>query len=161
MLELNPGLIAWTIITFLLLVTVLRAFAWKPILGALKTREEGIRTTLERAEEARNEAARLLEEHRRQLQQAEQEGHRIMSESRALGDKLKEEIVTQAHQQSQRMIDQAKEEISRDKDAALSQLRSEVASLAITAAEKILDESLDDARHRKIVDAYLNQLPKN
>ncbi len=161
MLELNPGLIAWTIITFLLLVTVLRTFAWKPILGALKTREEGIRTTLERAEEARNEAARLLEEHRRQLQQAEQEGHRIMSESRALGDKLKEEIVTQAHQQSRRMIDQAKEEISRDKDAALSQLRSEVASLAITAAEKILDESLDDARHRKIVDAYLNQLPKN
>ena len=161
MLELNPGLIAWTIITFLLLVTVLRAFAWKPILGALQKREEHIRTTLERTEEARNEAARLLEENRKQLLRAEQEGQRIMAESRAFGDKLKDEIVAKANQQSQRMVEQAKEEINRDKDAALIQLRTEVASLAIKAAEKILDETLDDARHRKIVDSYINQLPKN
>ena len=59
------------------------------------------------------------------------------------------------------MVDQAKQEIDRDKDAALNQLRSEVANLAIQAAGKILDESLDDARHRKLVDTYLNSLPKN
>lgn len=161
MLDPNPGLIVWTIITFVLLVVVLRKFAWKPILDGLHRREEGVRSTLERAEQARTEAERLLQENRKQLEQAEQQGRRILNESRALADKLKEEIIEKANQQSRRMVDQAKDEIERDKDAALSQLRNEVASLAINAAEKILDESLDEPRQRKIVDTYLKGLPKN
>ncbi len=161
MLDPNPGLIAWTIVTFIILVLILRKFAWKPILKALQDREAHVQSTLERAEEARKEAARILDENRKQLDRAEEEGRRIMTESRALGEKLKEEIIAKANQQSQRLVDQAKEEIDRDKQAALNQLRSEVASLAIKAAEKILDETLDETRHRKIVDAYLHQLPKN
>ncbi len=161
MLDPNPGLIAWTIVTFILLVLILRRYAWKPILKALQEREAHVQATIERAEEARREAGRLLEENQRQLERAEEEGHRIMTESRALGEKLKEEIIAKANQQTQRMVEQAKEEIDRDKQAALTQLRSEVASLAIKAAEKILDETLDEGRHRKIVDGYLHQLPKN
>ncbi len=161
MLDPNPGLIAWTIVTFIILVLILRKFAWKPILKALQDREAHVQSTLERAEEARKEAARLLEENRKQLDRAEEEGRRIMTESRALGEKLKEEIIAKANQQSQRLVEQAKEEIDRDKQAALNQLRGEVASLAIKVAEKILDETLDETRHRKIVDAYLHQLPEN
>jgi F-type H+-transporting ATPase subunit b len=161
MLDPNPGLIVWTIVSFILLVLVLRRLAWKPILEALHKREESIRNTLDRAEQARAEAANLLEENRKQLERAEEEGRRILTESRKFGEKLKEEIVESANQQSRRMVDQAKQEIERDKDAALAQLRSEVASLAISAAEKILDETLDENRHRKIVDSYLKELPKN
>lgn len=161
MLEINPGLIVWTIVTFLLLVTVLRAFAWKPLLEALNKREEHVRSSLERAEHAKAEAERILEENRKQLAKAESESQRILTEGRALGDKLKNEMIEQANQQSRRMIDQAKQEIERDKDAALAQLRGEVANLAIKAAEKILDETLDQAKHRKIVDAFLKDLPKN
>ena len=161
MLDINPGLIAWTILTFVLLVIVLRAFAWKPLLEALHKREEYVRHSIERAEQAKQEAEHILQENRKQLANAEAEAQRILAEGRALGDKLKNEMLEQANQQSRKMLEQAKQEIERDKEAALSQLRGEVANLAIKAAEKILDETLDENRHRKIVDAYLNTLPKN
>lgn len=161
MLDINPGLIVWTIVTFGLLLMVLRMFAWKPLLEALSKREEHVRSSLERAEFAKQEAERILEENRKQLAKVESESSRILSEGRALGEKLKNEMIDQANQQSRRLIEQAKQEIERDKDAALSQLRGEVANLAIRAAEKILDETLDEAKQRKIVDAYLKDLPKN
>jgi len=161
MLDPNPGLIVWTIVSFVCLVLILRKFAWEPILEALHKREQYVRDTLDRAERARTEAAQLLDENRKQLERAEQEGHRILTESRSLAEKLKDEIVQKANQQSRRLVEQAKDEIERDKEAALAQLRNEVASLAIAAAEKILDETLDDNRRRKIVDSYLRDLPKN
>ncbi|MBI3765391.1 MAG: hypothetical protein HY277_02670 [Ignavibacteriales bacterium] len=119
MLDPNPGLIIWTIITFLLLMVILKKFAWKPLLESLQRREESVRK------------------------------------------KLKDEIIEKANRQTRAMLDQAKQEIDRDKEAALAQLRGEVANLAIQAASKILDETLDESRHRKIVDSYLKQLPKN
>jgi F-type H+-transporting ATPase subunit b len=161
MLEVNPGLIVWTIVTFVLLVIVLRVYAWKPLLGALQQREEHVRSSLERAEQARAEAERILEDNRKQLANAGAEASRILAEGRSLGEKLKNELLEQANRQSRKMIDQAKQEIDREKDAALEKLRSEVANLAIGAAEKILDETLDETRHRKIVDGYLRDLPKN
>jgi len=161
MLDPNPGLIVWTIVTFVLLVLILRKFAWRPILESLHKREEHVRSSIERAEQARQEGERLLEEHRRQIAQAEQEGHRILTESRTLGEKLKQEIVDKANQQSRRMVEQAKQEIDRDKEAALTALRGEVAGLAIQAASKILGETLDENRHRKLVDTYLKELPRN
>ena len=161
MLEPNPGLMLWTIATFILLVILLRKLAWKPLLEALHNREEHVRNSIERAEQAKIEAERLLEENRAQLAKAEAEASRILGEGRALGDKLKNEMIEQANRQSRRMIDQAKAEIERDKDAALSQLKNEVANLAIMAAEKILDETLDENRYRKIIDASLKDLPKN
>ncbi|HZY10507.1 MAG TPA: F0F1 ATP synthase subunit B [Bacteroidota bacterium] len=154
-------MIIWTIITFVILLVVLRKFAWKPLLDALHRREDHVRSSLERAEHAKQEAERLLEENKRRLARAEEESHRILNENRALGEKLKSEIVEKANQQSRRMIDQAKQEIERDKDAALAQLRGEVANLAISAAEKILDETLDAQKHRKLIDGYLRDLPKN
>src|SRR5258706_11449532 len=115
MLEPNPGLLVWTIVTFVALMIVLRAFAWKPLLEALKKREEHVRTSIERAEQAKQEAEHILEENRKQLASAEAEAHRILNEGRALGDKLKNEIVEQANQQSRKMVDQARQEINRDK----------------------------------------------
>ncbi len=161
MLDVNPGLIIWTIVTFLCLLFVLRRYAWKPLMNSLEKREHDVRSSIERAEQARAEAEKLLEEHRKQLQRAEEEGKRLVTESRSLADKLKEEIIEKANQQSRRMVEQAKEEIDRDKESALAQLRGEVANLAISAAEKILDETLDEPKQRKLVDSYLKELPKN
>ena len=161
MLSINPGLIVWTIVTFTTLLLVLRKFAWKPLLDALHKREEHVRDSLERAEQAKQEAERLIEENRKQLARAEEESRRILNEGRALAEKLKGEIVDKANQQSRKMIDQAHQEIERDKELALSQLRSEVANLAILAAERILGESLDANKQRKIVDDMMRELPKN
>jgi len=160
MLDINPGLIIWTWITFLILLVVLRLLAWKPLVGALASREEKIRTALQEAEHAQSEARLLLEENRRQLEQAEEQSRRIIKEGREMGEKLKHEIVEKAHASSRHMIDQAKEEIRREKDVALVQLRSEVADLAIMAASKILDANLDAPRQRKLVDTVLKDLQK-
>lgn len=161
MLDPNPGLIVWTIITFVLLLMILRKFAWKPILKALHDRECSIRDMLSHADAAKAEAEKTLEENRRQLARAGEEAQKILNEGRALGDKLKQEIMEQANQQAKRMVEQARQEIERDKDAAIAQLRGEVATLALQAAGKILDETLDEQKHRKLIDASIQQLPKN
>ena len=161
MLTPNPGLIIWTIVTFVLLAIVLRKFAWKPILEVLHGREESVRSSIERAEFAKSEAERILAENREQLARAESEARRILTEGRTLGEQLKNDIIDQANQHSRKLLEQAKQEIARDKDAAIAQLRGEVANLAIKAAEKILDESLDENKHRKIIEGFLKDLPKN
>jgi F-type H+-transporting ATPase subunit b len=161
MLEVNTGLISWTIVTFVLLLIVLRKFAWKPLLEGLQRREERVRTSIERAEQAQKDAERLMEENRQRLAQADQESHRLLSEGRVLAEKLKADIVEQANKQSRKMIEQAHQEIEREKEAALAQLRDEVATLAIKAAEKILDETLDEKQQRKLLDTYLDSIKGN
>ena len=161
MLSPNPGLVIWTIITFILLLFILRKVAWKPLLEALRAREESVKNAIEHAEKARNDAERLLQENQKTMEQASIEGQKILSESRALAEKLKDEIIDKANQQSRKMLEAAKEEIERDKESAMLQLRSEIASIAVDAAGKIIDETLDEEKHRKLVDSYLKELPRN
>lgn len=164
MLDPNPGLILWTIVTFVLLLLILRKLAWKPLIKALHDRESSVRSTLERADAARAEAERALEQNRQQLAKAEEESQKILREGRALGEKLKQEMTEQANQHSRKLVEQAHQEIARDKEAALSQLRGEVSALVLQVAGKILNESIDDRKHRELIDeslANLPRLPKN
>jgi F-type H+-transporting ATPase subunit b len=161
MFDINPGLGIWTSVVFVLLVVVLGKYAWKPLLKSLQDREESIRDSLAQAEKARAEAAELLKQNERNMARAEEEYQRVVRDAKALGEKMKEDIVAKARTQAQHELKNAKEEIQRDIDAAKQQLRSEVADLAIKAAEKILDETLDAGKQKKIIDNVLNQLPKN
>ena len=161
MLEINPGLILWTILTFVIVVLILRMTAWKSLLGALTAREESIRSSLDKAEKARQEAERTLEANRKQLAHAEEQAQRVITEGRDLGEKLKAEIVEKANASSRSMLAQAKEEIGREKEKALVQLRTEVADLAIGAAGKILDANLDNAKQRTLVDTAIKELTKS
>lgn len=161
MLDINPGLILWTIITFIIVLAILRAKAWKPLLQALTEREERIRTALQHAEDAQAEAQRLLEDNKRQLAKAEEESQRIIKQGRELGDRLKAEIVDKATTSSRAMIELAKDEIQREKEAALIQLRTEVADLAIGVAGKIIDQNLDTAKQRQLAESAIKELRKN
>jgi F-type H+-transporting ATPase subunit b len=161
MLEINPGLIIWTVVTFVCLAAVLAKFAWKPMLKALFDREEKIRSALEDADRARIEAAELIKQNEKNLARAEEEYQRIVREGKALAEKMKQEIVLKAKQQAQHEIKLAEEEIQRNVESAKQQLRADVADLAIKAAEKILEETLDEKRQKKIVDAFIDRLPKN
>ena len=161
MFDINPGLGIWTSVVFVLLVIVLGKYAWKPLLQSLKEREEKIRDSLEQAERARAEASELIKQNERNMARAEEEYQRIVQDARAMGEKVKEEIVNKARTQAQQELQNAKEEIQRDVDAAKQQLRTEVADLAIKAAEKILDENLDAGKQKKIIDNVLKELPKN
>lgn len=161
MLDINPGLIIWTLITFVLLLIVLGKFAWKPILQALQSREQEIADSIKKAEDARKDAERLLAENKAMIAKANEETARLIAEGRAIAEQVKNDIVAKANESAKTMMAQAKDEIVREKEAALTQLRSEVADLAISVAEKIVDESLDGAKQKKFVDKVLQQMQKN
>ena len=155
MLQINPGLILWTITTFILLLVVLKKVAWKPLMSALEAREKSIRDALEQAEEAKKEAGRLLAENKLAMAHSNEEAARVLREGRDLAEQMKNEILSKAQENAKALLEQAKGEIQREKETALHQLRDEVAEIAITVAEKIIDETLDTPKQKKIVDAVL------
>jgi len=161
MLEINPGLIIWTIITFVCLAGLLSKFAWKPMLKLLNDRENKIHSALEEADRARAEAAEMLKQNENNLARAEEEYQKMIREGKALAEKLKEDIVIKAKQQAQNELKLAAEEIQRNTDAAKQKLRAEVADLAIKAAEIILEETLDEKKQKHLIDSVMNQLPKS
>jgi len=161
MLQLNTGLIIWTTLTFVALLVILRAYAWKPILNNLETREDTIRQSLEKAEEAKREAERILEENRKNLAKAEEVAQQVLREARELGEKLKSESAAKAKVDGEKLIERAREEIERDKQLAMTQLHGLVAEIAVKAAEKILNETIDEAKQKKLVDNFINSLGKN
>jgi F-type H+-transporting ATPase subunit b len=161
MLDINPGLILWTILTFILLLFILSKVGWKPLVNALQAREQSIRDALQKAEEAKRESERMLSENQAAMAKANEETSRILKEGRDLADQMKSDIVAKAREGAKALMEQAKEDIHREKETALLQLRNEVADLAVNVAEKIIDESLDEAKRKKLVDSTLQSLPKN
>ncbi len=158
MLELNTGLIIWTALTFGVLLIVLRVYAWKPILNMLDTRERTIRQSIERTEEAKKEAERILDENKKNLARAEEVAQRAIREARELAEKIRTESVSKANIEGNKLIDKAREEIERDKQLAITQLHGLVAELAVKAAEKILNEAIDEAKQKKLVENLINSL---
>ncbi|MDA0987493.1 MAG: F0F1 ATP synthase subunit B [Bacteroidetes bacterium] len=161
MLEVNPGLIVWTIVSFILLLFVLKRVAWKSILEALQSREESIRVALDHAEEARVKTEKILEEQKTIIHDANEKTIKLINEGRAVAEQTKSEIIVQAHQSAKTMLETAREQIVREKEAALSQIRDEVAKLAILTTEKMIDEVLDDKRRQQLIDTSMNKLPTN
>jgi F-type H+-transporting ATPase subunit b len=95
------------------------------------------------------------------MEKANAETARLIAEGRAVAEQVKNDIVAKANESAKKMLEQAKDEIAREKESAVQQLRSEVADLAVTAAEKILDESLDGAKQKKMIDKVLQQMQNN
>ena len=161
LLQPNAGIFFWTLVVFLIVLGLLWKFAWGPITSALEKREETIDSSIRRAEEALAEAKAIQADNEKALRQAEQQAQQIMREARENADKLRQEEIDETRGQIQRMQEQARVEIEREKQGALNDLRSEVANLAILAAEKILGDGIDDERQRKLVDDFLDKLPQN
>lgn len=156
-LDIQTGPILWTILNFLILLLLLGKVAWKPIMKALEARETTINDALNRAEVAKSEAERILAENQNSLRKAEEESQRVLRESREYAERMQAEAMQKAQDESRRLLEQASKEIERNKQQALNELRTEVATLAVGAAEKILNESLDADRHKRLVDNYLTQ----
>lgn len=157
----NVGLIFWITIVFLLLLLVLRKYAWGPITTALADRERTIDTSIKRAEAALAEARQVQAGNQAALKEAEQEAQRILRDARETADRLRGEEIDKTRDQIRKLQAQAQEEIEQQKQRALDELRSEVADLAIQAANKILHENIDTTRQRKLVDQFISQLPRH
>ncbi|OGG44371.1 MAG: ATP synthase F0 subunit B [Candidatus Handelsmanbacteria bacterium RIFCSPLOWO2_12_FULL_64_10] len=161
LLKVDPGLMIWTIITFVALLIVLKAAVWKPLLAMLDERERRIRDALSGAERARHEAERTLVEYKETLSNAEVEARERIQRATEQAHQERERIVSESHHQATRLVEDAKAEIQHEKERALQELRQTVGDLAIQAASKLLDENLDNARNRKIVDDFIRKLPES
>lgn len=155
--DMNTGLSVWTLIVFAGLVLILGKFAWGPILQAVDRREEGIQSALDEAAQRNEEAAKLLEEHKAQLADARRQASELIAEGRSAGESVRKEIEEKARTEAQGILERARHEIERERDAALDTLRKESVELALAAASRLMQENLDQAKDRALVERYLGE----
>ena len=158
MFDLNPGLSVWTTFVFLILLGILWKFAWGPILEMVQAREDGIQGTLDQAANERDEAAKLLAEHRQQMADARRQAQQMIAEGKEAGERVRQGIEEKARIEGDAMIERARESIEREKDAALGELRKEAVDLALAAAAKLLQESLDEEQDRELIMGFIDDL---
>jgi len=149
------GLVFWTTLCFAILLFILGKFAWKPILEAVKERENSIETALQRAEAAKDEMARLTNENEALLKQARVERDLILQEARKLKDQIISEAKESANTEGHRMIEMARIEINNQKAIAMADVKNQVASLSLEIAEKILNKQFEDQKKQDELVAQL------
>lgn len=161
MLNLDPGVIIWTWITFFIVLIMLSKMALKPILESIKNREKSIHDDIDQARKQREEAEELLQKHKQLIADADAEAKKVIREAQGLAQKSKEEIIENARSEAASLIEKAKMEIDKQRDDAIKALKVEVVDLAIGAAEKILVQTLDRDAQKKVVDDYIASIPEN
>lgn len=161
LLDINPGLIFWTTVTFVILLLLLKKIAWGPILNSLSERENFIKDSVERAETAKKEAEELLEQNKANLAKAEEEAQKIIAQGREYAENLKSQILEESKVEAKKMIDDAAVEIQRKNAEAFNNLKGEIAGIAVEAAEKIIRSNLDKEKQEKIVNDFIDDLSKN
>mgnify|MGYP001269128636 FL=1 len=142
--EFSIGLFFWQTIIFILLIFLLKKYAWKPILDAVNEREEGIKNALLSAEKAKEEMASLQSDNEETLKKARAERDSLLKEAREIKQQLIDDAKNEAQSEAKKIISQAQETIQNEKKAAISDLKNQVASLSIDIAEKVLKEKLSD-----------------
>ena len=156
------SLIFWTTIIFIVFFFLLAKFAWKPILGAVKSREESINNALASAEAARLEMQNLTADNERILKEARAERDAMLKEAREMKEQMIAESKNEAQEQGQKLIAQAKLAIENEKNAAMAELKSQVSTLSLSIAEKLLKEELSNKESQtKLVEKMLGDVKLN
>ena len=158
LIEVRPGLMIWTIICFLVVLFVLRKYAFGPIQQMIDTRRERIEQAIAEADNAREEARRLLEEHRKLIGQAKSESEEILSEARRLADAQRDRVRQETEEDRQRRLEETRRQIDPATAQALGQIRDEVGELSLLAAEKITRKSLDEKDQQRLIDEALAEI---
>ncbi len=151
-----PSLIIF-LVNFLILLGILYLFAYKPILRVMDQRSERIRESLEAADKAREEAASSQQDTQRQLNEARMEGQRLIEQAREMAERYRTEENEKARQKAEAFILRAREDIQRERDAAVQEVRAHFADLAISAAEKVIERSLDRDAHGELIAGVLEE----
>ncbi len=158
LIEVNPGLMIWTLVCFLITFLVLRKFAFGPIQKTIDERRERIRSSVEEAEHARAEARRLLEEHKQLIAQSKTEAGGILAEARKVADSQRERAREEIEADRQRRLEDTRKQIEAETVRALEQIRSEVADLTLAATAKVTGKVLDSDDHRKLIEDAIGEL---
>lgn len=156
------GLTFWMLLVFSMLVFLLKKFAWKPILSALSERETSIEEALKSAELAREQMAKLQSDNEALYKQAREERDQILKEAREMKDNIISEAKRSAEEEGKRMIQKAGDEINKQKAAAIAELKSQVAGISVSIAEKLISNQLSNSEEQqKIIAAQVNSLNQN
>lgn len=160
--DFSIGLFAMQTFILLVLIFLLRKFAWKPILDALNEREEGIQGALDAAEKAKRDMANLQADNQKLLQEARLEREGMLKEARELKVKMISDAETEAQTQANKMIAQAQDAIESEKKTAMAELKSHVAELSLTIAEKVVRNELSNKdKQLKLVEDMLGEATLN
>jgi len=154
----DPGLFIWTILTFLGLLVLLKAIAWGPLLKALDSRQEIIRKSLDDAEQAKHELERLQQESTRIIRQARVEAESIISDSRNDAQRLREEMRQKAKSEADGIVKNAERQIQLETTRALQQIRQEAIDLSVMIASKIIRKNISKEDNERLIDETLQQV---
>jgi len=158
LIEVNPGLMIWTIVCFLVVLFVLSKYAFGPVQKMIDTRRERIQQAIAEADNARAEARNLLEEHRKLIGQAKSESEEILAEARRVADAQRERVRVETEEDRQRRLEETRRQIDQATQQALGQIREEVGKLSLVAAEKITRKSLTGADQQRLIDDALAEI---
>lgn len=161
LLDPHYGLIAWTIVVFVVTLLILRRFAWGPILQAVRAREQSLTDAMAAAQRDRNESAKLLADQRAAIEAARNEAQRYIAEGRATAESMRSEMLEQTRAQQAELLERARKEIESEKTKAVDALRREAVDLALAGASKLIGQRLDADADRKLVEQYLESLGSN
>ena len=158
LVQVNPGLAIWTIVVFLVLLFLLRKFAWGPLMRALEAREEKIKKSLDDAQKAQEELERLNRESADILRKAHAEAEEIVSKSYAEAEKLREEMKQKARADADAIIRDARSQIETETGKALRQIRSEIADMSVMIASKLVQRNFTKEDNNELIEETLKQI---
>jgi F-type H+-transporting ATPase subunit b len=158
LIQVTPGLMIWTIVCFLVVLFVLKRWAFGPVQQMIDARRERIQSALDEADEARSEARALLEEHKKLISQAKSESEDILSEARRIADAQRERVKVETEEDRQRRLEETRRQIEQATQQALGQIRDEVGKLSLLAAEKITRKSLTGPDQQRLIDEALAEI---
>ncbi len=156
LLTINGTLIA-QLLVFLAMLLILSLVAWGPLVKMLEARRARIQEGIEATERAKRDRETAQEEYRAKLDEARQEAQKMVDQAQRMGESLRQELEQKAREQAAQIVAQAKKEIEQERERAVQGLRAEVADLAVMAAGRIIGETLDPAKHRKLIDQAIQE----
>jgi F-type H+-transporting ATPase subunit b len=157
-LSVEGGLMLWTVFIFLLLLAILKKFAWPAILGAVEAREQALERQLAEAARDRELAAALLAEHQKLIAEAKTQAHAVIVEARTVAEKERALAIEKTKQEQEELLARARREIGAERDRAVAELRREAVDLSLAAASKLIEKRLDTETDRKLVQEFLSTL---
>jgi F-type H+-transporting ATPase subunit b len=157
-LSVEPGLMIWTVFVFILLLLILRKFAYPALLGAVEAREKALQDQLDAAERNRAESEALLADHKKLLAEARTQAHALLVEARTTAEKERALAMEKTVQEQQELLERARRDIVAERDRAIAELRREAVELSLAAASKLIGERLTSETDRKLVQEYLSRL---
>jgi F-type H+-transporting ATPase subunit b len=158
LIKVTPGLMIWTIVAFLITLWVLKRYAFGPIQKMLDDRRDHIRRSIEEADNARDEARKLLEEHRALIGQARSDAEGIIAEARKTRESMEQRMREETEAERQRRLEETRREIAAETQRALEQIRSEVADLTLKATSIVVGKKLDADRDRELIAEAIDAL---